>query len=413
MQLSILIIVVYEGLFHFFPMNETPENNELPPEMWYKIIKLIHLQDYVRLRSASKQLHSLDPAPFLSLKMYKLSMGSHRINFRSKLRMKLAWDEISEDALHLLLNNDHQPEIIRILDSRKSQSLSDSFKQNLFVRTLRYGRISEELLHAFLRDGKVNPCSKPAKNYRSALHLASNFGNVTLVQQLLNDDRVKVTEKSSNNSEGHHIVAARGFIECFKVFMECKRVDITSEGKNGFTVLHYAAQKGHLEILKLILENGRVNPAELTAHGDSALMLAVEASNHAAITLLLKDSRAKPLQRNKKGLSLLHLAVSQSSTETLELLLNDGRIDPNITDYSKRTALHVAAENFKVGCVSLLLSHPKVQPNMLDFRGKHALQYAEDSKHFVLAKRMRAHLGLHQLDKLTLEGSTLPKDLFQ
>jgi ankyrin repeat protein len=141
------------------------------------------------------------------------------------------------------------------------------------------------------------------------------------------------------------------------------KIDITSRGKKGYTALHYAAQNGHLEIWKLILEYGAVNPAELNAYGDTATMLAVESGKHAAVTLLLKDKRVKPLQRNKKGVPLLHLATLRNSKLTLELLLNDGRFDPNI------------------------------------------LQYAEGCKHVVVAKRIRAHLGL-QLDKLTFEGNT-------
>jgi ankyrin repeat protein len=198
-----------------------------------------------------------------------------------------------------------------------------------------------------------------------------------LLHLLLNDNLVDFTAKSSNNSECIHIVVARGFIECFKVCM-----DITSKGKNGFSVLHYAAQNGHLAILKLNLNDGRVNPAELNDHGDSATMLAVEAGKHTAVALLLKDIRVLPLQRDKSGLTLLHLAASRNSKQTLELLLNDKRIDPNITDHCKPFRSKEGSGWLGVTATQ----SPQGAARHAGLRGKHALQYAEESKHVVVAK---------------------------
>jgi hypothetical protein len=189
----------------------------------------------------SRYLKNLNEISTLSFKTYKLSTDSSQYNGKYfGHRMKLAWDDITDDSFNFIAT---AQEVLRIINSSKYHLLTDSAKQAAYDLALQSIEPSPELLLGFLKDGKVNPNTPlNARTYPLGCDIKPNpnpkGNNLELVQLLLNDDRLDV----NNDYDFHHgagliTAATHGFTESFKLFLSSERVDISKRGRFGFTAL--------------------------------------------------------------------------------------------------------------------------------------------------------------------------------
>jgi len=221
--------------------------------------------------------------------------------------------------------------------------------------------------------------------------------DLNLVEQILQNDRSKISEKdNSENTPLHYAVEARNEemvttllsydnasykiknkrgttplrmairlkkIEIVKLFLT-NPTQIREKFDSGQTVLHYASQLKRRDIVTFLLQQG-ADVNEKDDRGNTALHYAVKSGGKATVKILL-DNGANPNEKNDAGNTPLHTAIKLGSNATVRLLLENGA-NPNeknnyidrwfFYDTGVRTPLHYAAMQENIGKAKLLLDN--------------------------------------------------------
>ena len=181
--------------------------------------------------------------------------------------------------------------------------------------------VPQDDLIAFLQS-QIMPLPAPHERV-SAIHLASQFGLMSVVSCIL--------ERDTQNTE----VAAR-----------------TSEG---VTPLHYAANLGHLAIVRLLLANGAEKDAKTIHDSTSNTPLHCAAGGgHEGVVHLLLDAGAAVGVIDRQGRTPMHCAAGGGHKGVVHLLLDAGAA-VGVIDRQGQTPLHDAAGGGHKGVIHLLL----------------------------------------------------------
>ncbi|OBT58317.1 hypothetical protein VE04_01787 [Pseudogymnoascus sp. 24MN13] len=218
----------------------------------------------------------------------------------------------------------------------------------------------------------------------SLLHLASYFGIVPLVRNLLITPIYRLHSLNKINGDGEtalHIAILRS--EAVVRLLLQNMVDIEAKTSNGQTALHLATLYGKGDLVQLLLENGANSEAK-NGDGWTALHMAATTNQEDLVTLLLKnraDIKAESsdgyialhlaalagheaivqllLQNGedietkaRNGYAALHIVVLHSDTDKARMLLKNGA-DIDAKNRDGLTALHIAVIDVKVGFISL------------------------------------------------------------
>lgn len=192
---------------------------------------------------------------------------------------------------------------------------------------------------------------------RTMLHLAAEYGNLFVLEDLL-DRGADPRQLDEAKRSALHWAAYTGRVAAFKRLLPISDIaGLTGYDEN---VVHLAAQRGHANIVRALLDYDDITSDELSrmlnqssGAGHTPLLEAAAAKWANVVEVLLKAwNPGEPAHRAPDMSTALHLAVrfyrsgapvpsdeeKVRARRTVELLLSDTRIDPTAQDRRGRTA---------------------------------------------------------------------------
>lgn len=221
------------------------------------------------------------------------------------------------------------------------------------------------------------------------LHLAAMYGNVRVIQVLLNHNPDASLISASRDTPlrlairfGHAAAAivilqespthaadertlraavAQGYTEVVRLHLEAgvsalhlaEDVGLPLERPRS-SLLYLAAETGSCPMIDLLLNAG-VDPHVGNVYGESPLFVAVKADHLSAVDLLLSRG-ANPNTTGKTGLTPMHVAAQRGNTSIMTTLVRHGAGTATETRFDKVTPLHLACTSINgINTVKFLL----------------------------------------------------------
>jgi ankyrin repeat protein len=176
-------------------------------------------------------------------------------------------------------------ELLKSRDSKKRADVNyrDNFgKSALYLASRHY---SEELVGILLKHGATLDARDDRG--RHALHEASDFGRVKVVELLLSKRGVKVDARSKWGSTPLHRAAKAGHLDVVQLLLNKRANPNAQDDHDCWSALHLAAGEGHVKIVEVLLKH-RANTQARTDLGETPLQLASD-NNHTEIMRLLSE----------------------------------------------------------------------------------------------------------------------------
>ncbi|XP_078676705.1 cortactin-binding protein 2-like isoform X2 [Branchiostoma floridae x Branchiostoma belcheri] len=239
-----------------------------------------------------------------------------------------------------------------------------------------------ELCKTLLKKGGLGE-ETPVRGIPNRLHQAAGEGDVTMVEQLLEEGADPNTTER-DGSTPVYAAAEGGHLDCLELLLS-HNGDPNSLRDDNFTPLHGAAAEGHTGCLKLLLERG-AHPGLPDKAGWSPLYWAVS-NGHTDCCSTLLDYFASRAAVTDVGWTPLHGACRSGHVSCLKVLLyydplaSDGQDQAspltarpalvskdviNAVDRDGWTAAHVAASRGFKDCLELLCGHPELDLTIRD-----------------------------------------------
>ena len=196
----------------------------------------------------------------------------------------------------------------------------------------------------------------------SLLHLASYFGIVPLVENLLFKRKgwihslkryIHGDQRDGARLTPLHWAAMKGHEAVARVLLE-HRAGVDAKDVDGWTALHRAAMNGHEAVVQVLLEH-RADVDVKDGGGWTALHRAAM-KGHEAVARVLLEHRAGVDAKDGDGCTALHWAALKRHEAVARVLL-EHRADVDAKDGDGRTALHRAARYGHEAMVRVLLEH--------------------------------------------------------
>ena len=167
----------------------------------------------------------------------------------------------------------------------------------------------------------------------TALFIASQKGNLTLLKMLLAHEKIDVNQGMKGNRERTALftASAMGNVDIVKALLDDQRVDVNQPDDRGATPLFIISTKPSyietyddaLEVMKLLLADPRVDPNILSTSGSepSAITAAAMSGNLEAVRLLLRCPKVTLGLKDMYGRSEIDYAREKSPRVPDELRL--------------------------------------------------------------------------------------------
>lgn len=216
------------------------------------------------------------------------------------------------------------------------------------------------LVKRLLADARVNPNEY---SHESPLAEAIKHGHKDIVDLLLSDQRV---DPSNYHNHALRLASEKGDLELVNRLLQNSKVSPNEDYGFSTPALTEAIENGHVEIANRILDDPRTDPS---ADNNSALLKASEKGYCKLVDRLLTDSRLK------FDKSLSPRLLLSKNPEVVQRLLQEDRIDPSINNNS---AIKRASEYGYPATVAMLLQDSRVDPSVSD---NYAIQWAARNGH--------------------------------
>jgi ankyrin repeat protein len=201
----------------------------------------------------------------------------------------------------------------------------------------------------------------------TALHIASSFAKLEIVELLLQKGAEIETKNGKREETALHIASSFGELEAIKLLLK-KGAKIEATNRRGETALHIAAYNSKSDIAELLLQNGA--NIEAYGYGKTALHIAASTGNSKVLELLLQNNA-------KIGATVLHEASRRGKSEIVELLLKKGA-EIEAEDEKGNTALHIAAKSIDKPEIADILINYNAKIEAKNKTGETALHIATD-----------------------------------
>ena len=256
---------------------------------------------------------------------------------------------VAESPLELAVTNQHYDVIKELLRSHQQGYQEACFQAVSYAFATRspdsYLVILELLQFHHDSESQV---SGPLRNEHgsTALHMAIEFGNLNVVNDILEREFVPVDFTDGEGRTPLHIAAKYGNVEIIDVLLkyEAGLINTTIDGK---TALHIAAECGHKEACMTLRHKSESLAWIKSEDGSLPIILAAKRNHLDLVEELLKLDPGTA----KEG--LLHSTIQNGSEKLLDLVLAE---KPNLdwTDKNGNAAVHLAVSGGKVSMVEVL-----------------------------------------------------------
>jgi ankyrin repeat protein len=206
-----------------------------------------------------------------------------------------------------------------------------------------------ELIDTLATSGEID---RKDNRERTALILAVDGGNLTVVKNLLASGAKINTADTAGNTALHHAVRM-GSIDIVTALLDAG-ADIHHANGRKESVLHIAAYSGNTtELIELLVGRG-ASLSVRDINGASILGVAAR-SGHGAIIGWCFSHRFDSNERDRNGRTPLHLASEGVANDAVIRQLLEAGSDINARDYSGQSALDIASAHNNLPITQLLI----------------------------------------------------------
>ena len=209
------------------------------------------------------------------------------------------------------------------------------------------------------------------------LHIACQWGDVSIIKYLITDERCNPSVQSSlSENTPLHIAAKYGCNDTIVELLSCKECNPNSQNKEGDTPLHFAVKQSKTVAISRLLTHLECNPNVKNKEGDTPLHIAVRDNITPVMSQLLTDEECDPNAQNKEGDTPLHFAVKYGQGDTMLQLLSCEGCNPNAQNKEGDTPVHIAVRQNKSAATQQLLAHHRCDTNVKNREGDTPLHIA-------------------------------------
>ncbi|CAM1511788.1 Fc.00g093010.m01.CDS01 [Cosmosporella sp. VM-42] len=186
---------------------------------------------------------------------------------------------------------------------------------------------------------------------RTPLQYAAGWGNLTVVEALLEDSEIDVNLSDSVGQVPLSIAAEGGHVDIVRILLRNKEIAADRADDNGQTPLSKASIRGHKDIARLLLGRRDVDPNAMDSNGHSPFALAASLGNESVVALILLDPRTDLHSRDILGRTALALAVSRGHEGVFHMVRARDRTGASFRDNEGLSLLDYAINR---GCQSIV-----------------------------------------------------------
>lgn len=196
---------------------------------------------------------------------------------------------------------------------------------------------------------------------KTALHIASEMGNVALVR-LLMQRKMDANVTDSNGWTPLHCASNKAHFEVCEELLRSKTIDVSISNDDSTTALVYLVRlraslipenklQLYLKVLKSMVQKG-ANVNAINSFGEAPLHAACLRGTIHSVTFLL-NSNANVNVLNSKTETALHWAVRMSKVDVVKVLM-EYAADPFITSSSGPSPMELAIQESQQAVISLM-----------------------------------------------------------
>ncbi|XP_069720767.1 ankyrin repeat domain-containing protein 16 [Phaenicophaeus curvirostris] len=266
--------------------------------------------------------------------------------------------------------------LLRLVQEGRLDLLRDELRRNDMlgpsVRSQRYGRLEETLLHHAARYGHQDVLAYLVEelgmdfeafnsDYKRPLHEAASMGHGECVSYLL-ERGASVDCLKKADWTPLMMACTRQNLEVIKVLVE-HGANPLLKNKDGWNCFHLASREGHPHVLQYLLD---VSPGSWDTESTIKRTPLHTAALHGcfdAVELLLERCQYKPDSRDKCGVTPFMDAIQNGHVNVARLLLEKHQACPTAVDALGAQALHRAAITGQDEAIQFLVSELGVDVN--------------------------------------------------
>ncbi len=210
------------------------------------------------------------------------------------------------------------------------------------------------------------------KDGKTALHIASNNGQLEIVKYLIETCHVDKEAKDDTGWTALHFASRNGNLEIVKYLIEACNVNKEAKNNSGCTALHLASFFGHLVIVKYLIETCFVNKEAKSNNGSTALHFASQFGHLVIVKYLIETCHVDMEAKDNDGLTTYDIS-NRNVTYYLKAKRNEtssGVISDNKYKLNPENEVADEACHFVVVTSSLCLCLIDVFTFLSDFQAK-------------------------------------------
>ncbi|KAF7836479.1 ankyrin repeat-containing protein [Senna tora] len=149
---------------------------------------------------------------------------------------------------------------------------------------------------------------RTADSFSTVLHLASGYGHIEMVREILRLCPKLVDAQNKNHETPIHESCHNGNVKVLMLLLAAANPKADAETADQ-SFLHVAASRGHTDVVRELLKKWPYLDGEADDNGNSALHHACSEGHRQIVWMLLRHNRNLALRYNFHGYTPLHLAV--------------------------------------------------------------------------------------------------------
>jgi ankyrin repeat protein len=164
-------------------------------------------------------------------------------------------------------------------------------------------------------------------NGASSFDMACQNGHLTVVQALLQSDRINYNQAGPSGATPFFMACLDGHITVVQELLQSGKVDCNKAMPAGPTPFYMACQNGHLTMVEVLLKSGNVDYNKAMSSGATPFYIACQNGHLAVVEVLLQSGRINCNQVESRGITPFFIACHQGHLAVVQMLLQNDLVD--------------------------------------------------------------------------------------